>query len=285
MKIMIAGANGQLGKCLQDALAYTEHEWLAVGRSDLDITRASDVEQVVASAKPDVIINAAAYTAVDKAEAEPDHAFNANSHAVANLVEAADTVGALLIHVSTDYVFDGRSKRPYLETDTVNPMGVYGKSKLAGEREAQRAQRHIIVRTAWVFSEYGSNFLKTMVRLGRERDSLSVVNDQIGTPTYAGDLAAALTNLALRQPENGIYHYCGGEPCSWYDFAQAIFNTCNELSADFSPPTITPISSAEFPTPAKRPAFSVLDGSKLKRATGVEVGDWVGALRNVCSKA
>ena len=123
---MIAGANGQLGKCLQGALAYIEHEWLAVGRSDLDITRASDVEQVVASAKPDVIINAAAYTAVDKAEAEPDHAFNANSHAVANLVEAADTVGALLIHVSTDYVFDGRSKRPYLETDTVNPMGVYG---------------------------------------------------------------------------------------------------------------------------------------------------------------
>ena len=287
MKIMITGAQGQLGRCLQDALAGLEHEVIAVGRNDLDITNSGAVLQFSERHKPQVIINAAAYTAVDMAEAEPDLAFAINAGGVANLVAAANAVGAFLIHVSTDYVFDGSSRRPYVETDLVNPLGVYGKSKLAGENEAERAQRYIIMRTAWVFSEYGSNFVKTMVKLGRERDKLSVVSDQIGTPTYAGDLAGALVAVAVAvdQLENGVYHYCGGEACSWYDFAQEIFDVCADLSADYVVPTITPIPTTEFPTPAKRPAFSVLDGAFLEANAEIEPGAWRDALRKVCIKA
>lgn len=283
MKVMIAGAQGQLGRCLQDRLAGTDHEVVAVGRAELDITNADAVSRFVSDTKPDVIINAAAYTAVDKAESERELAFAVNEGAVANLAKAANQVGALLVHVSTDYVFDGTSSRPYQEADAVNPMGVYGESKLAGEKAARQAQRHLIVRTAWVFSEYGNNFLKTMIRLGRERDSLSVVNDQIGTPTYAGDLAAALVQLAELEPANGVYHFKGGAACSWFDFAQAIFDVCSEVSEGFASPKVRPISTAEFPTPAKRPAYSVLDDSKLA-AAGIGSGSWLAALTDVCRK-
>lgn len=284
MKMMITGAHGQLGKCLQDVLAGLDHELIAVGRNELDITNAGEVLQFVERHKPQVIINAAAYTSVDRAEVEPDKAFKINANAVANLVTSANAVGAFLIHISTDYVFDGSSNMPYLETNLVNPMGAYGKSKLAGEKEVERAQRYTIVRTAWVFSEYGSNFLKTMVKLGQERDSLSVVSDQIGTPTYAGDLAAAVVRLAVRQPENGLYHYSGGEPCSWYHFAREIFDNCENIAKDYSAPTIIPISSLEFPTLAKRPAYSVLDGALLEASLGIRSGNWRGALRGVCAR-
>jgi dTDP-4-dehydrorhamnose reductase len=285
MKIMIAGAYGQLGRCLQDVLAGFEHEVIAVGRNELDIASAGEVFQFVECHKPKVIINAAAYTAVDKAEVEPDLAFAINAGGVANLVSAANAVGAFFIHISTDYVFDGSSKRPYVENDLVNPLGVYGKSKLAGEDEAERAHRYVIVRTAWVFSEYGGNFLKPMVKLGRERDRLSIVNDQIGTPTYAGDLASALVKLAVCQPDNGMYHYSGGEPCSWFDFARAIFDACSDIADGYLVPEITPIPTFEFPTPAKRPAYSVLDGTLLEVDLGIRLGDWRGALRKVCIKA
>lgn len=284
MKVMIAGAHGQLGRCLQDRLAGTDHEVVAVGRAELDITNTDAVSRFVSDTKPDVIINAAAYTAVDKAESERELAFAVNEGAVANLARAADQVGALLVHVSTDYVFDGTSSRPYQEADAVNPMGVYGESKLAGEQAARQAQRHLIVRTAWVFSEYGNNFLKTMIRLGRERDSLSVVNDQIGTPTYAGDLAAALVELAELQPANGVYHFKGGAACSWFEFAEAIFGVCSELSESFVSPEVSPIPASEFPTPAQRPAYSVLDGSKLVERAGICGGSWRRALTDVCRK-
>lgn len=283
MKVMITGAHGQLGRCLQDRLAGSDHEVVAVGRAELDITNAGSVSSFVSDAKPDVIINAAAYTAVDKAESERDLAFSVNRDAVANLAKAANQVGALLVHVSTDYVFDGTSSRPYQETDAVNPMGVYGESKLAGEKAAQQAQRHVTVRAAWVFSEYGNNFLKTMIRLGRERDSLSVVDDQIGTPTYAGDLAGVLIGLAELQPEHGIYHFNGGAACSWFEFAEAIFSVCSELSESFLSPKVSPISTSEFPTPARRPAYSVLGAGKLA-ATGIEAGDWRAALVGLCRK-
>lgn len=283
MKVMITGAHGQLGRCLQDRLAGSGHEVVAAGRAELDITSEGAVSSFVSAARPDVIINAAAYTAVDKAEAERDLAFSVNEDAVANLAKAANQIGALLVHVSTDYVFDGTSSAPYRDTDSVNPMGVYGESKLAGEKAAQQSQRHIIVRTAWVFSEYGNNFLKTMVRLGREKDSLSVVNDQIGTPTYAGDLAGALIGLAELQPEHGVYHFNGGAECSWYEFAEAIFGVCSELSEDFFSPEVRPIPSSEFPTPAQRPAYSVLNAGKLA-AVGVDSGDWRAALVGVCRK-
>jgi dTDP-4-dehydrorhamnose reductase len=284
MKIMITGAYGQLGRCLQDVLAGLEHEVIAVGRKELDIASAEEVLHFVECHKPQVIINAAAYTAVDKAEVEPDLAFAINAGGVANLVSAANAVGAFLIHVSTDYVFDGSSRRPYVETDLLNPLGVYGKSKLAGESEAERARRYVTVRTAWVFSEYGSNFLKTMVKLGWERDSLSIVNDQIGAPTYAGDLASALVRLALCQPDNGVYHYSGGEPCSWFDFAREIFDACGDIVDGYRVPAITPIPTFEFPTPAKRPAYSVLDGTLLEVNLGIRTSDWRGALKDVCVK-
>lgn len=284
MRVMVTGANGQLGKCLQDVLAGSDHELIAVGRSELDITNASLVKRFVDAQRPDVIINAAAYTAVDRAEEEVELAFKVNDQAVGNLAEASNAAGAVLIHVSTDYVFDGSSRVPYKETDSVNPMGAYGESKLAGERAAGQAQRHIIVRTAWVFSEYGSNFLKTMVKLGLHRQSLSIVDDQIGTPTYAGDLASALVCLALNQPANGVYHFCGGDSCSWYDFAGAIFDTCGEISSKYTVPSISPIPSAEYPTPARRPEYSVLDGSVLASKAGIRGGDWRFCLRDVCTK-
>ncbi|MFB2704990.1 dTDP-4-dehydrorhamnose reductase [Marinobacter shengliensis] len=284
MRVLITGAGGQLGKCLQDSFKESGHEVIAAGRSELDITNSRSVEGFVLAHEPDVIVNAAAYTAVDKAEAEPDLAFKVNAEAVANLAAAVNKIGAFLIHVSTDYVFDGSSTRPYREIDSVNPMGVYGKSKLAGEREAEKANRYVIVRAAWIFSEYGSNFLKTMVRLAGERDSLAIVNDQIGTPTYAGDLASALRVLAEKPPVNGTYHFSGGHHCSWYGFAQEIFQACGDLKADFQFPVVNPIPTSEFPTPAKRPAFSVLDGSLLEARVGIREGSWADSLRDVCSK-
>ncbi|PSF12981.1 dTDP-4-dehydrorhamnose reductase [Marinobacter shengliensis] len=284
MRVLITGACGQLGKCLQDSFKESGHEVIAAGRSDLDITNSDLVESFVLAHEPDAIINAAAYTSVDKAEVEPDLAFKVNAEAVANLASAVNKIGAFLIHVSTDYVFDGASTRPYREIDSVNPMGVYGKSKLAGEKEAEKAKRYVIVRAAWIFSEYGSNFLKTMVRLGNERDSLAIVKDQIGTPTYAGDLAAALRAVAENPPLSGTYHFSGGKHCSWYEFARKIFETCVDLKADFQIPVLDPIPTSDFPTPAKRPAFSVLDGGLLEARVGIREGSWCGALRAVCSK-
>ncbi|KEF31643.1 dTDP-4-dehydrorhamnose reductase [Marinobacter nitratireducens] len=284
MKVVITGADGQLGQCLQDRLSNTPNKVFPLSRRGLDITDTEAVLDHIVAIDPDVIINAAAYTAVDKAESDTEAAWAVNAKAVENLASAANNVSALFVHVSTDYVFDGSSSSPYKEADPVNPTGVYGASKLAGEKAAQQAERHIIVRTAWVFSEYGHNFLKTMVRLAGERDSLSIVNDQTGTPTYAGDLAAALVHLSEALPANGVYHFSGGEACTWFDFARAIFATCEELSEGFNMPQLTPISSSEFPTPVRRPAYSVLDGQRLKEEASVSAGDWRIALLPVCKK-
>ena len=284
MKVVITGADGQLGRCLQDRLSNTPHQVFPMSRRDLDITDPKAVLDRMVAIDPDVIINAAAYTAVDKAESDRETAWAVNAKAVENLASAANNVSALFVHVSTDYVFDGSSSRPYKEADPVNPTGVYGASKLAGETAAQQAERYIIVRTAWVFSEYGHNFLKTMVRLAGEKDSLSIVNDQTGTPTYAGDLAAALVQLSETPPANGVYHFSGGEACTWFDFACAIFATCEEVSRCFTTPQLAPISSSEFPTPAHRPAYSVLDGRRLWQEASVSAGDWRIALLPVCKK-
>lgn len=284
MKVVITGAEGQLGRCLQERLSNTPHQVFPLSRRDLDITDPKAVLDRMVAIDPDVIINAAAYTAVDKAETDREAAWAVNATAVENLASAANNVSALFMHVSTDYVFDGSSSRPYKEADPVNPTGVYGASKLAGEKAAEQAERNIIVRTAWVFSEYGNNFLKTMVRLAGERDSLSIVNDQTGTPTYAGDLAAALVQLLEASPANGVYHFSGGEECTWFDFASAIFALCEELSEGFTMPQLAPISSSEFPTPARRPAYSVLDGQRLWQEASVSAGNWRTALLPVCKK-
>lgn len=284
MKVAITGAEGQLGRCLQDRLAGSEYDVVSMSRKDLDITDSQAVLEHIVAVQPDVIINAAAYTAVDKAETDRETAWAVNAGAVENLASAANTVDARLVHVSTDYVFDGASSRPYRESDPVNPTGVYGASKLAGEKAAEKAGRHAIVRTAWVFSEYGNNFLKTMVGLAGERDSLSIVNDQTGAPTYAGDLANALIRLCEVAPENGVYHFSGGDACTWFDFASAIFATCGQLSSEFAVPRMNPVPSSEFPTAASRPAFSVLDGGKLWQKAAVSSGDWRRALDPVCRK-
>ncbi len=284
MNILVTGADGQLGRCLQDCLTTTGYQWTALGRQDLDITDGAAVSALVSKLKPDVIINAAAYTAVDKAESEQDKAWQINAEAVRNLATAANSLDALLIHVSTDYVFDGSAKTPYLETDPVNPLGVYGASKLDGELAARESNRHIIVRTAWVFSEYGNNFLKTMLRVGAERDELKIVADQVGTPTYAGDLAATLLRMAEESVASGIYHFSGGEACSWHAFADAIFKQQASLDTAYSVPRLVPIGTSDYPTPAKRPAYSVLNDTKLKQVLVNHSADWYSAIGRVIGR-
>ncbi|WP_461516530.1 dTDP-4-dehydrorhamnose reductase [Porticoccus sp.] len=284
MKFLITGGEGQLGRCLVDCLSKTDHEFVALGKGELDITDAQAVMAVVEGCHPDVIINAAAYTAVDRAETEPDLAWRINGEAVAHLAAAANAVGALLVQVSTDYVFDGQSSRPYLETDPVNPSSVYGVSKRAGEKQTEKANHFLIVRTAWVFSEYGNNFVKTMLRLGAESEVLSIVADQRGTPTYAGDLAYALIKMSEAGLSAGIYHFSGGKSCSWFEFATAIFQAAHTVLPKFRVPKLVPITAAAYPTPASRPMYSVMDDSKLKDACPACLSDWQIALDIVVSR-
>jgi len=285
MRILVTGADGQLGRCLQDQLGQTDHAWIACNRDSMDITDAQAVNTKIGDFKPEVIINAAAYTAVDKAESDEKTAWAINADAVGYLATAANMIGARILHVSTDYVFDGSATSPYKESDPVCPLGVYGASKLAGEQAAATANHFCVVRTAWVFSEYGNNFLKTMLRLAASRPELSVVADQIGTPTYAGDLAAALIGMAEEEIPSGVYHFSGGRSCSWHQFADAIFGVAaNELST-FTRPEVLPISTSEYPTPAKRPAYSVLDDSLLRSVLPNAAGDWVQALPYVIGRA
>lgn len=282
MKIIVTGASGQLGRCLQDVLVRHEIDHVALSSSDLNIVDPLAVKRALAEHNPCVVINAAAYTAVDKAESEEAKAYDVNCHGASNLAGACANMGIRLIHVSTDYVFDGTKGSPYQEDDATNPLGVYGHSKRAGELAVLDSGAGAIVRTSWVFSEYGNNFLKTMIRVGKERDVLGVVNDQIGVPTYAGDLAVALVALTEQPEAVGVYHFSGGEPCSWYDFAVAIFQIYQQNHPGFSCPEVKPIESSAYPTPVKRPAYSVLSGELMVRELGVDVGDWRKALKKVC---
>ena len=289
MKVLLTGANGQVGRCTQDVYGGSGHELKALGRDALDISDAAAVAQTVKAFCPDVIINAAAYTAVDKAESEPELAYAINVAGPANLADAAAEVNALLIHISTDYVFDGTAHVPYFEGDETNPQGVYGQTKLDGEREVQRrCDRHIILRTAWVFSEYGNNFVKTMLRLGNERNELGVVADQVGCPTYAGDIATACLAIAQRVVEGnecyGIYHYAGDLAVSWHAFACAIFEEANNSGLLSEKPKVNAITTTDYPTPAARPAYSVMTGEKLVNDFGVPACDWENALRKVLAK-
>ncbi len=289
MRILLSGANGQLGRCIQDACIDSVHELKSLGRDGLDITDAGEVDRIVNEFCPDVIINAAAYTAVDKAESEPELAHAINVTGAANLAAVAEKVGALLIHISTDYVFDGRASVPYTEEDKTNPQGVYGQTKLEGEREVQlRCKKHIILRTAWVFSEYGNNFLKTMLRLGKERSELGVVADQVGCPTYAGDIAKMCFVIAERVMEGrariGIYHFAGDKAVSWYTFANAIFDEAKNGGLLAVKPIVNPITTTEYPTPAIRPAYSVMASEKLVNSFGGVACDWNSALRVVVAK-
>jgi dTDP-4-dehydrorhamnose reductase len=286
-QILLIGATGQVGQELQRTLSPLG-EVLLIGRGTADFSQPQAVQQLVDTLTPSVIVNAAAYTAVDKAESEPELAQMVNATSPGILADAAARVGAGLIHISTDYVFDGSHSHPYLETAATNPLGVYGASKLAGE-EAIRAKcpLHLIVRTAWVYGTYGKgNFVKTMLRLGAEREELRVVTDQIGSPTWAKDLAIAIARMIphLSPITAGTYHYTNSGVCSWYDFAVAIFEEASQLEFPLKVQTVVPITTEEYPTPAKRPAFSVLSWEKTSTLLGSFPPHWRQSLRQMLAE-
>lgn len=287
MKILVLGSNGQLGRCLADQFSGSDYETIFTSRADLDIADLSGAKDKITKLRPDLIINASAYTAVDKAEKDRDVAYLINHVAVANIAQICAELGCGLIHMSTDYVFDGATTQPYKETDATNPQGVYGDSKLQGELAIQASGcQHLIIRTAWVFSEYGNNFLKTMLRLGRERNQLSIVGDHIGCPTYAQDIAKTIVALVAPMKEqgfcSGIFHYCGDKACSWYEFAQAIFAAAAQGGLTV-PERVNAISSKEYPTLAARPAYSVLDCASLAKTFELAPSDWQRAIPMVIS--
>lgn len=276
MVVLVTGANGQLGQSLRFiAPDYPQIRFVFCPSSELDIANPESCEQAFAKIKPDFCINAAAYTAVDKAESEPDKAYLINVNGAKNLAGVCKQYNTVLLHVSTDFVFDGTKDNPYSEEDIPNPTGVYGQTKLDGEKVVQSVfDEYFIIRTSWVYSQFGHNFMKTMLRLATERDSLSVVNDQIGTPTNAVDLAHALAKIIISNKKAfGIYNFSNEGQCSWYDFAKMIFEI-NGINID-----LKPIPTSSFPTPAKRPAFSVLDKTKIKETFGIKIKNWEESLK------
>lgn len=258
MKILVTGANGQLGQELVCQLEKMNVELISFTKSELDICHLESVLKIVNEIQPQIIINAAAYTKVDQAEKDKELAFSVNAYGQRNLAVAAEKVDAKVCYVSTDYVFDGDSTDPYEEHALVNPISVYGKSKYAGEQLTQTlSTKYFIVRTAWVYGEYGPNFVKTMLRLASERDELGVVSDQVGSPTYTVDLAAFIIEL-VQTEKYGVYHCTNSGSCSWYEFAQAIFEESN-LTVK-----VNPLTTEQYPTPAKRPSYSVLGDTAIK---------------------
>lgn len=291
IKILLTGVTGQVGWELQRALV-TLGDAIAVKRSNsnpnlqMDLAQPDTIRRVIQEVKPDLIVNPAAYTAVDKAESEPELAMMINGTAPGVIAEEAKQIGAAIVHYSTDYVFDGKSQTPYTELDRPNPQNIYGKTKLAGEQAIQAVGiPHLILRTSWVYSLRGKNFLLTMLRLGRERQELRVVDDQIGAPTWSGAIAKATTEILAGANGNisnylaqngGLYHLTASGKTSWYGFAKAIFeNDTNERKLE----NLVPISSEEYPTPAKRPTFSLLDCEKLSSSFGVVLPDWEESLK------
>jgi dTDP-4-dehydrorhamnose reductase len=279
MRILLTGANGQVGRELSNSGGQRGIEVLALNRSDLDITDPVSVSREVNRSGVSLVINAAGYTAVDEAESEPELAFAVNRDGPAYLASACEKVGIPLVHISTDYVFDGQKQGDYLETDPVSPLSVYGKSKAAGEVEVRKRMReYLILRTGWVYGVYGHNFVKTMLRLGREKEVVQVVDDQYGCPTYAADLAETILRIAAQLQEGrqiiwGTYHYCGKGVTSWHGFAEAIFN----LARKYVPLKVKQteaVTTAEYPTAAKRPANSVLDCSLFRNHFGFAPKPW-----------
>ncbi|KQH88785.1 dTDP-4-dehydrorhamnose reductase [Vibrio fluvialis] len=286
MKVLITGCNGQVGHCLTERLK-SKAEILAFDYEGLDITDRKAVSKIVADFKPDYIINAAAHTAVDRAEQEVELSYAINRDGPQYLAQSAQQLNAVMLHISTDYVFDGAGDKPYDETDNTSPQGVYGQTKLAGELVvAQSCEKHLILRTAWVFGEHGNNFVKTMLRLAQTRDELSIVGDQFGGPTYAGDIADTLIAMVDyieqgQQPAWGVYHFAGMPYASWYEFAAKIFQLAEAKGVLAKQPKISSIPTSAYPTPAKRPANSRLDCSKIIKQFGIKPSDWVAALDNI----
>lgn len=283
-RILLIGNNGQVGGELQETL-NSLGEVIGSNRQRLDLTQVRLIPQFIEDVNPDIIVNAAAYTAVDKAETESEFAYTINATAPKLMAESAEKLGALLLHISTDYVFDGTKNIPYTEGDITNPLGIYGKSKLAGEENIrQTCDRHIILRTAWVYGTYGkTNFVKTMLRLAGERETIRVVCDQVGSPTWARDIAEAIAQL-LAADVTGTYHFTDAGVASWYDFAVAIFEQARNLGHSLKIQQVVPISTAEYPTPARRPAYSVLATKKLSKVLNRQFPYWRDSLKKMLSQ-
>jgi len=280
MNILITGCNGQLGNEMQQLQAqHTQHTFYNTDVNELDITDRQAVERFVTENQIDGIVNCAAYTAVDKAEEQPELCAKLNTEAPAYLAAAVEKRGGWMIQISTDYVFNGTNHTPYTETDTPCPDSVYGATKLAGELEVQKGcSRTMVIRTAWLYSTFGANFVKTMLRLGSERQQLGVIFDQIGTPTYARDLAEVIFTAIEKGVKPGVYHFSNEGVTSWYDFTKAIhrlagINTCK----------VSPLHTSEYPTPARRPHYSVLDKTKIKQTYGIEIPYWEESLEQCVS--
>jgi dTDP-4-dehydrorhamnose reductase len=281
MNILVTGSRGQLGSELRTiSVQYKGLHFFFYDLPELDITRRDQVDRACLEHGIEVIVNCAAYTAVDRAESDVDAAFMVNRDGVAVLAECARDRQALLVHISTDYVFNGESSVPYRETDVANPIGVYGISKWEGEeRIRQIAPSHIIIRTSWLYSGFGNNFVKSMLRLGADKRMLNVVFDQVGTPTYASDLASAIVSIIEKHDQHNnyaeTYHYSNEGVCSWYDFACAIMKTRNLQCR------VLPIDSNEYPTLARRPHFSVLHKAKIKADWGLDIPHWYDGLERM----
>ncbi|MCL6682438.1 dTDP-4-dehydrorhamnose reductase [Sphingomonas alba] len=275
MRILVLGREGQLAQSLAERAAeFPDLQLAFTSRSDVDLSSSGSAARFIVAAKPDLVINAAAYTAVDRAEEEPALAFRTNGEGAGEAAAAARQVGAAIIHVSTDYVFDGASSSPYDEEAEPNPLNVYGRSKLAGEEAVRAANpHHLILRTAWVYSPFGRNFVKTMVRAAQDRDELSVVSDQHGCPTNALDLAAALLRISRDCEGFGeTYHLAGSGSASWSDLASEVMANCKRTGLPAA--KIRPITAAEWPTKAVRPASTILDCGKIERTLDIRLPDW-----------
>jgi len=289
-KVIITGAAGQVGSMLTFLAIEMGWQTISIDREHFDITDEKAVKSFISEHHPDVIINAAAHTAVDKAESDIESSYAINRDGPRYLAEAAASLNIPLLHISTDYVFSGDKDGLYVETDPVSPQGVYGASKLAGEEAIIAANpKHIILRTAWVFGEKGNNFVKTMLRLVTQRAELGIVADQVGGPTYAGDIAAALllmADKAVNEPQNvmwGVYHFTGEPHVSRYQFATAIFDKAIENKLLAKAPVLNALTTDQYPTPAKRPANSRMDCSKIKSQFGIKPSDWRKALKNIAA--
>lgn len=277
-QILVTGCRGQLGNEIQRLAPQLEEtgdfHFIFTDVAELDITNRQAVQDFIEANAVAVVINCAAFTAVDKAESEPELCDLLNHLAPGYLAEAVETVGGTMIQVSTDYVFDGTGHRPYREDDLTNPQTVYGRTKLAGEESVIRScAGSMVIRTAWLYSTFGNNFVKTMLRLGRERDELGVIFDQIGSPTYARDLARVIIAAVGRDIIPGVYHFTDEGVCSWYDFTRAIHRIAGITDCH-----VRPLHTEEYPTPAKRPHYSVLDKAKIKQAYGIDIPWWEDSL-------
>jgi dTDP-4-dehydrorhamnose reductase len=277
--ILVIGRSGQVAQALARLGRIGAHQVMAVGRPQADLTRPDTLAALLARHRPAAVINAGAYTAVDEAESAREQAFAVNSAGAGHLARACAKADVALIHISSDYVFNGRARRPYHEDDEVAPLSAYGASKAGGEIEVRCAGgRHVIVRTSWLYSETGRNFLTTMLKLGHERSELAIVDDQTGSPTYAGDVADAIARIVEAVVEGGrddiwgTYHFASAGSTTWFGFAGEIF--AHAEASGCRVPRLTPITTAEYPTPARRPAYSVLDTAKIARVFAIAAPDW-----------